>query len=63
MNKLKVAIVGYGNIGRFSLDAVKATPDMELVGVVRRAESVGNKPAELADVKVVSNKWNSSASP
>ena len=28
---------------------------MELVGVVRRAESVGNKPAELADVKVVSN--------
>lgn len=55
MNKLKVAIVGYGNIGRFSLDAVKAAPDMELVGVVRRAESIGNKPAELADVKVVSN--------
>lgn len=55
MNKLKVAIVGYGNIGRFSLEAVKAAPDMELVGVVRRAESVGNKPAELADVKVVSN--------
>ena len=26
MNKLKVAIVGYGNIGRFSLDAVKAAP-------------------------------------
>ncbi|MCQ2193160.1 MAG: diaminopimelate dehydrogenase [Paludibacteraceae bacterium] len=55
MNKLKVAIVGYGNIGRFTLDAVKAAQDMELVGVVRRAESVGNKPAELADVKVVSN--------
>lgn len=55
MNKLKVAIVGYGNIGRFSLEAVKAAPDMELVGVVRRAESVGNNPAELADVKVVSN--------
>lgn len=55
MNKIKVAIVGYGNIGRFSLDAVKAAPDMELVGVVRRAESVSNKPAELADVKVVSN--------
>lgn len=55
MNKLKVAIVGYGNIGRFSLEAVKAAPDMELVGVVRRAESVNNKPAELADVKVVSN--------
>lgn len=55
MNKLKVAIVGYGNIGRFSLDAVKAAPDMELVGVVRRAESVGSKPAELADVKVVSD--------
>lgn len=55
MNKLRVAIVGYGNIGHFAVDAVKAAADMELAGVVRRAESVGNKPAELADVKVVSN--------
>ncbi len=53
MEKLKVAVVGYGNIGRFSVEAVQAAPDMELVGVVRRDAS--SKPAELAAVKVVSN--------
>lgn len=55
MNKIKVAIVGYGNIGRFSLEAVQAAPDMELMGVVRRASSVGNVPNELNGIKIVSN--------
>ncbi|MEG2971418.1 MAG: diaminopimelate dehydrogenase [Akkermansia sp.] len=36
---IKVAIIGYGNIGKYSIDAVKAAPDMELVGIVRRAGS------------------------
>lgn len=53
MGKLRVAVVGYGNIGRFSVEAIQAAPDMELAGVVRRDPS--NKPAELADVKVVAN--------
>ena len=52
MNKIKVAIVGYGNIGRFSLEAVQAAPDMELMGVVRRASSVGNVPNELNGIKI-----------
>lgn len=39
MEKIKVAIVGYGNIGKYSLDAVEAAPDMECVGIVRRAGS------------------------
>lgn len=43
MTKVKVAIVGYGNIGKYSLQAVKASKDLELVGVVRRAESLGKK--------------------
>ncbi|MBO8158718.1 diaminopimelate dehydrogenase [Thermosyntropha sp.] len=51
--KIKVAIVGYGNIGKFALEAVKAAPDMELAGIVRRASSLGEKPAELADIPVV----------
>ena len=55
MNKLRVAVVGYGNIGRFSVEALRAADDMELAGVVRRAASVNDKPAELNDVKVVSN--------
>ena len=29
---IKVAIIGYGNIGKFALQAVGAAPDMELVG-------------------------------
>ena len=37
MKKIKVAIVGYGNIGKYTLDAVEAAPDMECVGIVRRA--------------------------
>ena len=55
MAKVKVAVVGYGNIGKYSLQAVKAAEDLELVGVVRRKESLGKKCPELEDVKVVSN--------
>ncbi|MBQ5453437.1 MAG: diaminopimelate dehydrogenase [Bacteroidales bacterium] len=55
MDKIKVAVVGYGNIGKYSLQAVKAASDMELAGVVRRKESVGKKSPELEGVKVVSD--------
>lgn len=55
MKKLKIAIVGYGNIGRYSMEAVNAAPDMELVGIVRRAESAGKDSAELSGVKVVTD--------
>jgi len=34
MERIKVAIFGYGNIGRFAVSAVEAAADMELVGVV-----------------------------
>lgn len=54
MDKIKVAIVGYGNIGKYALEAVQASADMECVGVVRRKGAEG-KPAELADVPVVKN--------
>ena len=30
--KRKVAIVGYGNIGKYAVQAVQAAPDLELVG-------------------------------
>jgi len=49
---LRIAVVGYGNIGRSAVEAVQAAPDMELGGVVRR--SVGlDTPPELAGVPVV----------
>ncbi len=53
MNKIRAAIVGYGNIGRFVLDALLEAPDFEIAGVVRR--SVNNNPAELAPYKVVTD--------
>jgi diaminopimelate dehydrogenase len=52
MAKTKVAIIGYGNIGKYTLQAIQASGDMECVGIVRRNGSE-NKPAELADYKVV----------
>lgn len=52
MSKIKVAIVGYGNIGKYSLQALQAAPDMDIAGIVRRA-GAENCPAELAGYKVV----------
>ena len=54
MNKIRVAIVGYGNIGRYTLQAIEAAEDMECVGVVRR-NGAENKPAELEPYPVVKN--------
>ena len=54
MNKISVAIVGYGNIGQYTLQALQAAPDMQIAGVVRRA-GAKDKPAQLADYNVVSN--------
>lgn len=50
MNKIRAAVVGYGNIGRFVVEALEAAPDMEIAGVVRR--NAANVPAELAPYKV-----------
>ena len=55
MEKIKVAIVGYGNIGRYVLDAVQEAPDFELAGVVRRPSSISHAPLELSTTKVTSN--------
>lgn len=36
MKMIRVAIVGYGNIGKFATEAVTSAGDMELAGIVRR---------------------------
>lgn len=51
MTKIKAAIIGYGNIGQYALQAIEASADMECVGIVRR--NTDNKPAELAAYPVV----------
>lgn len=51
--KIRIAIVGYGNIGRYAVEAVQAADDMELVGVVSsRATALtvpGLPSAQLVD--------------
>ncbi len=51
MTKIKAAIVGYGNIGRYALEAVQAAEDFELVGIVRR--NTQDIPSELSAYPVV----------
>lgn len=53
MTKIRAAVVGYGNIGRFSVEALEAAPDFEIAGIVRR--NVNNVPAEIAQYKVVAD--------
>ncbi len=48
---MKAAIVGYGNIGRYVLEAIEASGDMECVGIVRRNPD-GEQPRELAGYEV-----------
>lgn len=58
----KVAIIGYGNIGRYALEAVKAASDMECVGIVRRS-AAGEQPAELAGLEIVDHASKLSVKP
>ncbi len=53
MNKIKAAIVGYGNIGHFVLDALLEAQDFEIAGVVRRNAS--EVPVELRPYRVVTD--------
>lgn len=52
MKKIRAAVVGYGNIGKFTIEALEASDDFEIAGVVRR-NGAENKPAELAQYDVV----------
>lgn len=52
MKKIRAAVVGYGNIGRFTVEALEAAEDFEIAGIVRRNGS-DNKPLELTPYEVV----------
>ena len=45
MKKIRAAIVGYGNIGKYVLDALEASQDFEVAGIVRR--NAKDIPVEL----------------
>ena len=37
IQKIRIAVVGLGNIGRYAIEAIEASQDCELVGIVRRS--------------------------
>lgn len=48
MKKIRAAVVGYGNIGQYTLQALEEAPDFEIVGVVRRnPEDRSGIPADI----------------
>ena len=51
-NKIRAAIVGFGNIGKFTLEALQASEDFEIAGIVRRNAVEGEK---IEGIKVVKN--------
>lgn len=51
--KIRAAVVGYGNIGRYSLEALLAAPDFEVAGIVRRNPS--DRDDIPADIPVTSS--------
>ncbi|MBQ9584362.1 MAG: diaminopimelate dehydrogenase [Bacteroidales bacterium] len=53
MTKIRAAVVGYGNIGRYTIEALEAAPDFEIAGIVRR--NAADIPSELAGYKVVTS--------
>lgn len=53
MTKIRAAVVGYGNIGRFVVESLQEAPDFEIAGIVRRDPS--KRPAELGDLPVVAD--------
>ena len=54
MEKIKVAVIGYGNIGKSVIEAIEVSPDFELAGVVRRSTVLNVKEAkELNGIPVV----------
>lgn len=52
MKKIRAAVVGYGNIGHFTVQALEAAPDFEIAGIVRR-QGDEDKPLELTPYEVV----------
>ena len=57
MKKIRAAVIGYGNVGRFALEALEAAPDFEVAGIVRR-QGNENKPVELTPYEVVKTSRN-----
>ncbi len=52
MKKIRVAVIGYGNIGKYVIEALQVAPDFEIAGIVRRDAT--QIPPEITNYKVTS---------
>lgn len=52
-HKIRAAVVGYGNIGKYVLESLETANDFEIVGIVRR--DITKVPTELSGYKVVTS--------
>ena len=52
MKTISAAVIGYGNVGRYVLEALEVAPDFEVAGIVRR-HGAENLPLELTNYRVV----------
>ena len=52
MKKIRAAVVGYGNIGKYTVEALLEAPDFEIAGIVRRRGDE-DCPKELEGFKIV----------
>lgn len=52
MKKIRAAVVGYGNVGKFTIEALRMSDDFEIAGIVRRSPDA-NVPQEISDCKIV----------
>lgn len=55
MEKIKVAIVGYGNVGQGAADAIRESKDMELVGIVAKPKYVDKIRQIERDLPIVTD--------
>ena len=56
MEKIRVAVAGYGHVGREAVEAVTASPDMELAGVILRNPAKARElEAERPELAVASD--------
>ena len=56
MNKIRAAVVGYGNIGKYVVEALQTAPDFEIAGIVRR--DITHIPEEIKTYTVVNDLKN-----
>lgn len=52
---IKVAIIGFGNVGSYAYDAVQAASDMEIVGILEVDSRIAEIRQRYPHVKVVNN--------